>query len=203
MFLLFGIGKQTIKRYGKTPEERCVHCKKSAPRYFVSVTSWFTVFFIPLIPYSMKYMLICPICNEARTVGREELDEIVENLQPMDAADPIYPSWPEEGDAEPDQGEGEFKTIPGKPGADRFSGKNPTQKAYLEKLEAHEKAMEERRATEEIGANTDTNLGEWPEGNDLEAWFRGFEAREKALAARAKDLEARVSALEARLRSHE
>jgi len=171
MFLIFGFGKQTFREYGKTEEQACGHCNKTAAQVLVKVTSWFTLFFIPLIPYSMKYVLICPLCDGYREVPKEELEDILGGLRPMGEPGAGGPEYGRiDGGGLPgrnDAGGDEYADLPDISEPDRYAGKNPTQVAYLEKIAAHEREK------------------------DLDAREKAVEARERAVEAREKDLEAR------------
>lgn len=211
MFLLFGMGKQTVKRLGKTSARTCGHCHKRVELILVKVVDWFTVFFIPIIPYMTRYALICPLCEGAREVDRDELNDISRELSPVDPDDPGDFSRPD----------GNSATV--RP-ANRYHGKNPTQAAYLAKLEARERALEEqtRREREEKeerdGDEPDDKSDDYPydkpadtpdEVTDDEAGFdtgkkaanagaNTFEAKMMSLRTRELSLEAREKAVEAR-----
>jgi len=43
--------------------ETCQHCGNEQPWYLARVSTWFTLFFIPVFPYSVKRLYICPICQ--------------------------------------------------------------------------------------------------------------------------------------------
>ena len=42
------------------------------------MTTWFTLFFIPVIPYSKAYVRVCPICGELDKLTKENFMSIVE-----------------------------------------------------------------------------------------------------------------------------
>lgn len=63
MFIFFGWGRQTIKNYGITFEHMCSNCNNEDYWQLVRSTTWFTLFFIPVIPYEQKYFILCPICE--------------------------------------------------------------------------------------------------------------------------------------------
>ena len=171
MFLLFGFGKRTTKEYGKRPDEHCDRCGRITARRFIRVTAWFTLFFIPVIPYSVKYLLVCPVCNASRQVSRDELEGVVRSLKPLEPGDATDSAWRQESadvasDWQPQYG-GSREAGHDAADPDRFTGKNPTQKAYLEKLEARDRALAADSAMEA-----------------LEARERALDAREKALEAK-------------------
>ena len=199
MFLIFGFGKQTFKEYGKTESRTCGHCHKTTALILVRVTSWFTLFFIPLIPYSNKYVLMCPLCNGFQEVSKEELGAVVRELKPMSGEEPadIGYSGDSAGEAADWFGQGDDKMdgndifAP----ADRYAGKNQTQIAYLEKLAAHEKTLEEQRARDAGDAGGKPAPKTPLSREELEARIRDLEAREKDLEAREKAIEAREKEL--------
>lgn len=55
----------------------CPRCHNTAPYVVHQLRTWFTLFFIPVIPYSTKYLLSCTICREAREITAEEKDRLL------------------------------------------------------------------------------------------------------------------------------
>ena len=82
----------------------------------MKLTTWFTLFFIPIIPYKRQYLLVCPICGQAQQVTREEFDSLaagaVENNQ-----SPL---------GQPALSSDDLK----------YAGKTPTQIAFLKHMES-------------------------------------------------------------------
>jgi hypothetical protein len=217
MFFVFGFGKQTVKEYGKTPEQHCPRCEKMAPLIFAKVTTWFTLFFIPIIPYKTRFLLICPICNAVKEVPKEEMDRVIDSLKPLGSVDPADPEYREMPGA-PQDGWSFGEATEASPARDtrdpnRFAGKNPTQKAFLEKMEAHERALEAQQSNEADFAGGETDAPD----EDAESAFNdsvapaprrraatlddkrlSLDAWERELAAREKALEAREQALSAK-----
>jgi hypothetical protein len=151
MFILFGFGKQTARIYGEVPAQYCGRCHNPVSRRLTKVTTWFTLFFIPVFPYRSRYLLICPICGGAQELSREEFEEMV-NGAGLGERGPSR-GGVQPGDREPQEGDA--------PGAGRqdsgwqsplrqrlsriaddnakYAGKTPTQIAYLKKLESYER----------------------------------------------------------------
>lgn len=80
--ILIGFGKKTRKELRQTAfVQRCVWCSVETVYQLVRVRTWFTYFFIPVIPYSREYQFVCPECgrfiviskNEAKAANRGEL----------------------------------------------------------------------------------------------------------------------------------
>lgn len=148
MFFVFGFGKQTVKDYGATPEQYCGHCHNQSPRRLAKATTWFTLFFIPVIPYRTRYMLLCPICGNAQELPKEEFEEIIRSLGIEEKAGAGAGAGPGPGP----QGFSP-STRPQQPpflsDEAKYAGKTPTQIAYLKKLESHERALAARQENEE------------------------------------------------------
>ncbi len=72
MIIFFGWGKQTVKELGTTDKIRCGHCGNVREWEYKKITTWFTLFFIPVIPYKIDYIKQCRICNVAARIDKEE-----------------------------------------------------------------------------------------------------------------------------------
>ncbi len=76
--IIYGWGKTTIKEFGPTQAYKCGHCQNEKPWVLQRITTWFTLFFIPIIPYSIKKVLLCPVCRH----GSELTGDLFEKLKP-------------------------------------------------------------------------------------------------------------------------
>lgn len=74
--IIFGWGHQTIKNIGPTFKNHCSHCNNEDYWALTKYTTWFTLFFIPVIPYSIKYFLSCPVCQYGITLDSNQLEQI-------------------------------------------------------------------------------------------------------------------------------
>ena len=63
MFFIYGWGRQTEKDFGETVLWKCKLKKVDTFCRLIRYTTWFTIFFIPIIPYKRKYHLICDKCK--------------------------------------------------------------------------------------------------------------------------------------------
>ena len=63
MFVIFGFGRRTVRVLGFTAARLCGNCRNTSQWKVIKVTRWFTLFFIPIIPYSSKYVAMCPTCS--------------------------------------------------------------------------------------------------------------------------------------------
>jgi hypothetical protein len=85
MFFIFGWGHRTIKNFGDTLVQKCPICSHTSYLSLVRTRDWFTLFFIPVIPYETKYFLECPFCKNAFELKNGEnitnLKEIAELIK--------------------------------------------------------------------------------------------------------------------------
>ncbi|PIS42729.1 MAG: hypothetical protein COT24_01890 [Candidatus Kerfeldbacteria bacterium CG08_land_8_20_14_0_20_40_16] len=77
--IIFGWGHQKTKNYGPVFEYTCSNCHNKNFWQLVSISTWFTLFFIPIFPYENKHLLICPVCTYGAKIERKE----VENLKQL------------------------------------------------------------------------------------------------------------------------
>ena len=71
MFIIWGFGHTRTKDYGDDVLTNCERCHNNVNRNMLKVTSWFTFFFIPVIPYRTVYLLVCPICGQAEQLEKK------------------------------------------------------------------------------------------------------------------------------------
>ena len=57
--------------------QRCKQCKRKTIYGLVTVTQWFTLYFIPLIPFSSKSFAICGACGLRNELSREEKEKVM------------------------------------------------------------------------------------------------------------------------------
>lgn len=70
--IIFGFGGGRPKDRGPVVPARCPNCGNENYLRHVSSTRWFSLFFIPLIPYSTKHFLLCPVCTQGRLLTRDQ-----------------------------------------------------------------------------------------------------------------------------------
>lgn len=81
MFLLFGFGKRTVKDYGAKEVIHCQRCNNAKQWQYKQTRTWFTLFFVPVIPYKTTYSRVCPICGNSEQLTKDEFSGIVEEVQ--------------------------------------------------------------------------------------------------------------------------
>ena len=85
MPIIFGWGRQKVKDFGPIHRHDCSNCGNTAFWNLYVVTTYFSLFFIPVIPYSVKRYLNCPICGNHIEIAKEQF-EYYKNLALINAA---------------------------------------------------------------------------------------------------------------------
>jgi hypothetical protein len=95
MLLIFGM-RNRAHQHGPCVAASCPRCHNEVVLSYLVVTRWFTLFFVPLIPFGRRRMLICPICSWQRQATREaeplalEMIGITAHWQAHELADDEY-----------------------------------------------------------------------------------------------------------------
>jgi len=74
--IIFGWGRQTIKQIGVVFKNLCSHCNNEEYWILTRIMTWFTLFFVPVFPYSIKYFLSCPICKFGLTLDQQQTQQL-------------------------------------------------------------------------------------------------------------------------------
>ena len=77
MFVIWG-SRKTVKQFAAS-KESCDVCKSELVCY-VKVTTWFTLFFIPIFPVYIKYVRVCPVCSAEEKLPKTEFFAAVSRL---------------------------------------------------------------------------------------------------------------------------
>lgn len=64
MFIVFGWGRRTVKDHGPTLPVNCPNCHNQTYWRYKHARTWFTLFFIPVIPYESNHFLLCDVCQK-------------------------------------------------------------------------------------------------------------------------------------------
>jgi hypothetical protein len=108
--IIWGWGKVTKKVIGRLMVRQCSHCNSVTAWELCLVRTWFTLFFIPIIPYSKKYCVVCSNCGSYIALNKEQYLKYKEALQSGNF-----------GSEEPD--------------SIKYNGKTETQINYLKQME--------------------------------------------------------------------
>jgi hypothetical protein len=71
---LIWLGKPTGKDYGATLRQQCERCHNDVFYHLVQTQRWLSINFIPILPFSRRYRLECPICAHGREVVGAEIE---------------------------------------------------------------------------------------------------------------------------------
>lgn len=77
MFIIWGF-RDLDTDLGTVDYLHCSRCNNDSNWRLQRTTSWFTLFFIPVIPYRREYYVYCPICHWTTEVPKEEAKRIME-----------------------------------------------------------------------------------------------------------------------------
>ena len=86
MFFIFGFGKQTIKTTWSNNDRTCPRCNNTKKWPYKKITYWFTLFFIPIIPYKVVYLTVCPICGYYEEISAQTFEN-----GHIETVDPVMP----------------------------------------------------------------------------------------------------------------
>ncbi|HVC70566.1 MAG TPA: zinc-ribbon domain-containing protein [Acidimicrobiales bacterium] len=90
MFLIFGI-KRMARRLA-TLFALCGHCGSPAAQVVVRRSTWFSLFFVPVIPLGTKYFTTCTLCGVTTRLDKDRAMKMVasaEQLSARSAAAPV------------------------------------------------------------------------------------------------------------------
>ena len=74
--IFFGWGYQRTSSKILPFQGKCSSCNNIVDWYLVQVSTWFTLFFLPIFPYSRKAFILCPICKSGIEVDRSFIKQL-------------------------------------------------------------------------------------------------------------------------------
>jgi len=78
MFIIWG-SRVFHKVLGRTKHSIvCGNCNNENWFEILKITKWFTIFFIPIFPFSFKYFVGCPVCDRGKYITEDEAQEILQ-----------------------------------------------------------------------------------------------------------------------------
>lgn len=86
MFILFGWGKVTKSVVGQMFDKTCGYCNQTHSWQLCKNRTWFTVFFIPIIPYKTQYAIACPNCGSHIALTGEQFTTMKNDLNTVNNA---------------------------------------------------------------------------------------------------------------------
>jgi zinc-ribbon family len=79
MLILFGIKRKAYRLV--TAFFLCGFCQTPAAQAVTRVRTFFTLFFIPVIPLGSKYSTTCTLCGQSGRIAKEVADQLVAHSQ--------------------------------------------------------------------------------------------------------------------------
>jgi hypothetical protein len=92
VFLIFGVSRKVARL--ATVLARCRFCQTPAAQVIVRVRTYFSFFFIPVIPLGTKYRATCALCGSTSEITAEEAGQLVQAAAVHQAAGPAAPGLP-------------------------------------------------------------------------------------------------------------
>lgn len=115
--IIWGWGKVTKKIIGSAFQHTCNYCNTTSIWQLCIIRTWFTLFFIPVIPYKKRYCVSCPGCGSYIELTQEQFEKM--KLSIMTTSDNTSSNNAEENL--------------------KYQGKTETQINYLKQMEEHKK----------------------------------------------------------------
>jgi zinc-ribbon family len=89
MFLIFGIKR--MNRRLATVLALCAQCHTPAAQVVVRLSTWFSLFFIPVIPLGSKYVSTCTLCGKSVKIDKVQALQMVAVSQQASSGSPQFP----------------------------------------------------------------------------------------------------------------
>lgn len=121
--IIWGFGKVTRSYKGGIFSRRCNFCNQDQIWQLCVMRTWFTLFFIPIIPYKTTYCIVCPNCKSFIQIQKEEFLKIKESLSHSSTSSSN--SSTRDSKASTEDVEDKLK----------YAGKNETQINFLKEME--------------------------------------------------------------------
>lgn len=77
MFVIVGFGRRKKRDFGEITQVRCPRCNNEVLYHLTRTLTWFTLYFIPILPYRSERRLECPICSHGMRVLRNEVEALM------------------------------------------------------------------------------------------------------------------------------
>lgn len=74
LFVIFGLKRRT-KQFGACYPSHCINCRNNEYLHLQKERKWFHIFWIPLIPWTAAWYLVCPRCGLSVRLVKQEAKE--------------------------------------------------------------------------------------------------------------------------------
>ena len=75
--IIFGWGRHKDQDLGPVVRMSCKNCNNQEYWRLRKVSTWFTLFFIPIFPYESHKLLVCPICKAGVKLKDQQFSEML------------------------------------------------------------------------------------------------------------------------------
>ena len=120
--IVWGWGKVTKKFIGGVIQRSCSYCNQTSIWQLCIVRTWFTLFFIPIIPYKKSYQITCPSCGSYIELTQEQFDKMKLELEAPNSSG---------------------NTVNDVSDSLKYAGKTESQINYLKQMEEYHKTQAE------------------------------------------------------------
>lgn len=72
---IVGLSGGKPKDYGPVVLTTCPNCRNETTFHYVKVRKSVSVYFVPVVPYSTKHYLQCPVCSRGMELTREQAQQ--------------------------------------------------------------------------------------------------------------------------------
>ncbi len=83
--IIWGWGRVTKKFIGAAFQRTCNYCNQTNIWQLCIVRKWFTLFFIPVIPYEKAYRIACPNCGSYIELTKEQFEKMKLQIESTDS----------------------------------------------------------------------------------------------------------------------
>lgn len=82
--IIWGWGKVIRSYKGYVFQKQCGYCNTVSFWRLCVKRTWFTLFFIPIIPYHKTYCIECPNCGSYIEINKQQYQEIYQQMKMHD-----------------------------------------------------------------------------------------------------------------------
>ena len=122
--IVFGWGKVTKRFIGGIYNRTCRNCSRTSIWQLCIMRVWFTLFFIPIVPYKKKYQIACPNCGSYIELTQAQFEEMKTFMLTSNSGEAISTDIPD---------------------SMKYAGKTEAQINYLKLMEEYHKTQGENR----------------------------------------------------------
>lgn len=74
--IIWGYGKVTKSNNGDFMKKECKYCETTSMWRLIKNTTWFTLYFLPIIPYRVMYCVECPKCESCIEISKDQFIDL-------------------------------------------------------------------------------------------------------------------------------